>query len=131
MSQFQSGSEVPFIKSISITRDTLKQYSIVSGDPNPIHLDDDVAKKMGLPGVIAHGMLIAAMIAERAQLFVGNTYRLDLFECRFTAMTFPDDEIQIGGIIDAVTENEVVFKLFAKNQKLETVNQAKVKMIKN
>ena len=40
-----------------LTRADLVAYAEASGDPNPIHQDEDVARSVGLPGVIAHGML--------------------------------------------------------------------------
>src|SRR4051795_11817732 len=44
-------------KTYTLTRDTLVRYAAASGDFNPIHYRDDVATSVGLPGVIAHGML--------------------------------------------------------------------------
>ncbi|MEY3383545.1 MAG: hypothetical protein RLZZ212_132, partial [Actinomycetota bacterium] len=44
-------------KVFKITRDSLVRYAGASGDFNPIHYRDDVAKSVGLPGVLAHGML--------------------------------------------------------------------------
>ena len=54
---------------VTFTREQIADYAEASGDQNPIHLDDDFARSVGLPGVIAHGMLqmgIAATVASEA-----------------------------------------------------------------
>lgn len=54
--QIQVGDELPGLE-IKFTRDQLTAYAHASGDMNPIHLDEQVAKSVGLPDVISHGML--------------------------------------------------------------------------
>jgi acyl dehydratase len=51
-------------KVFTITRADLVRYAAASGDHNPIHQDDDVARSVGLPGVIAHGMYTMALAAR-------------------------------------------------------------------
>ena len=68
-------------------------YARASGDLNPIHLDDQFAKSVGLPGVIAHGMLqmsIAAVVAGKA---AGGAQRLRRLSCRFAGMVEPGDVV--------------------------------------
>ena len=48
----------------TVTRDDLVRYARASGDFNPIHQDEDVARSVGLPGVIAHGMFTMAIAAR-------------------------------------------------------------------
>ena len=48
----------------TITREDLVRYAEASGDHNPIHQDDDIARSVGLPGVIAHGMFTMALVAR-------------------------------------------------------------------
>lgn len=54
--KIQVGDELPGLE-IQFTRDQLTAYAYASGDMNPIHLDEQVAKSVGLPDVISHGML--------------------------------------------------------------------------
>ncbi len=66
-------------------------YARASGDMNPIHLDEKFARSVGLPGVIAHGMLqmsIAAVVAGNA---AGGPQRLCKLSCRFAGMVEPGD----------------------------------------
>ena len=92
----------------AITREQLKLYADASTDHNAIHLDDAVAKKAGLPGVIAHGMLTMAFMGEFLHsIEPGSPGRVRIAEmsCRFKAMTFPGDVITVSGSRngDAVT----------------------------
>lgn len=83
----------------AITVETLRAYAEASGDPNRIHLDEGAARAAGLPGIIAHGMLIAAYAAERARDFGRERGGLELrrFQCRFRAMTLLGDVVTISG----------------------------------
>jgi acyl dehydratase len=68
-------------------------YARASGDMNPIHLDEGFARSVGLPGVIAHGMLqmsIAAVVAAEA---AGGPQRLRKLSCRFAGMVEPGDTV--------------------------------------
>lgn len=51
-------------RTFEITRADLARYAEASGDTNPIHLDDEIARAVGLPGVIAHGMFTMALAAR-------------------------------------------------------------------
>ncbi|HTL12001.1 MAG TPA: MaoC/PaaZ C-terminal domain-containing protein [Bdellovibrionota bacterium] len=123
-----TASEVPFVSMIQVTRDHLRAYAAASGDNNPIHLDDAVAKANGLPGVIAHGMLTAGLMAERAQRWANehaSGKRLSGFHTRFRSMVFPGDEISIGGLARPGQSpggaDEVILELKARNQKGDIV----------
>ena len=129
-----TANEIPFILMDMITRDQLKAYAMASGDHNPIHLEDEVARSAGLTGVIAHGMLTAAFISERALQFAheGNAFhwRVSKINNRFRSMTFPGDAISVGGTVKNRTENEITVDLQAKNQKGETTTTGQVTLVK-
>jgi acyl dehydratase len=68
-------------------------YARASGDMNPIHLDERFARSVGLPGLIAHGMLqmgCAALVAGRA---AGGASRLRRLSCRFSGVVEPGDTV--------------------------------------
>jgi len=131
-----AGSVIPFQSSSPISREQLKAYADASGDFNPIHLDEEVAVKSGLPGIIAHGMLIAALIAERARKFVEEEsslkgFELIQFQTRFKAMTLLGDTPSIGGTVKDASEQGFLLELQAKNQRGEvtTVGTARFKKV--
>ena len=59
-----------------VTRADLVAYAEASGDHNPIHQDDEVARSVGLPGVIAHGMYTLALAARYVDEWVGQPGRI-------------------------------------------------------
>ncbi|MGN6409242.1 MAG: MaoC/PaaZ C-terminal domain-containing protein, partial [Curtobacterium sp.] len=59
-------------REVHITRDSLVRYAGASGDFNPIHYRDDVAASVGLPGVLAHGMLTMGLAVQPVAEWLGD-----------------------------------------------------------
>ena len=78
---------------VTFTEEQIAAYAEASGDRNPIHLDDEVARSVGLPGVIAHGMLQMGLLARVA----GEAGRLTRLSCRFSGMVRPGDTVTFRG----------------------------------
>jgi acyl dehydratase len=70
--------------SFEITRDSLVRYAGASGDFNPIHYRDDVAQSVGLPGVLAHGMLTMGLAVQPVIDWIGDAARVVDYGVRFT-----------------------------------------------
>ncbi|HEY8761678.1 MAG TPA: MaoC/PaaZ C-terminal domain-containing protein [Candidatus Dormibacteraeota bacterium] len=104
-----------------VTRDQIAAYAEASGDRNPIHLDDDAARAAGLPGVIAHGMLGMAQLANFVVAFAGDHRRLRRLRCRFSGMVLPGDTITFTGRVVGEEDGLVSLELNAENQKGERV----------
>lgn len=71
-------------REMHLTRDTLVRYAGASGDFNPIHYRDDVAQSVGLPGVLAHGMLTMAAAASPVAEWLGSAGSVRDYQVRFT-----------------------------------------------
>lgn len=71
-------------KNYSVTRDSLVRYAGASGDFNPIHYRDDVAASVGLPGVLAHGMLTMGISIEPVVAWLGDAGKVIEYGVRFT-----------------------------------------------
>ena len=71
-------------KVFKITRDSLVRYAGASGDFNPIHYRDDVAKSVGLPGVLAHGMLTMGASISPVIAWAGSPAAVVDYSVRFT-----------------------------------------------
>jgi acyl dehydratase len=78
---------------VTFTKEQIAAYAEASGDHNPIHLDDDFARNVGLPGVIAHGMLQMGLMATVAADAAGGGTRLRRLSCRFAGMVLPGDTV--------------------------------------
>lgn len=104
-----------------VTRDQIRAYAEASGDGNPIHLDDEAARAAGLPGVIAHGMLGMAQLANFVVGWAGDHRRLRRLRCRFAGMVEPGDLITFTGRIVGVEGGLVRLELSAHNQRGDKV----------
>jgi acyl dehydratase len=71
-------------RTFELSRDTLVRYAGASGDFNPIHYRDDVAASVGLPGVIAHGMLTMGLAVQPVVDWAGGPDRVADYQVRFT-----------------------------------------------
>jgi acyl dehydratase len=70
--------------SFEINRGSLVRYAGASGDFNPIHYRDDVAQSVGLPGVLAHGMLTMGLAVQPVIDWIGDAARVVDYGVRFT-----------------------------------------------
>ncbi len=70
--------------SAPVTRQVLRDYAAASGDDNVIHQDEEVAKAVGLPDVIAHGMLTMALAGRVVTQFAGDPGRVEVLRVRFS-----------------------------------------------
>ena len=94
----------------SITRDSLVRYAGASGDFNPIHYRDDVATSVGLPGVLAHGMLTMGFAIQPVVDWIGDSGRVLDYQVRFTRPVLVDAVIgasvtvvaKVGSVDDGV-----------------------------
>lgn len=68
----------------ALSRDSLVRYAGASGDFNPIHYRDDVAQSVGLPGVLAHGMLTMGLAVQPVVEWIGDPGRVVDYQVRFT-----------------------------------------------
>ncbi len=71
-------------REVRFSRDSLVRYAGASGDFNPIHYRDDVATSVGLPGVIAHGMLTMGAAVQPVADWAGDPARVVDYQVRFT-----------------------------------------------
>lgn len=71
-------------REVHLTRASLVAYANASGDQNPIHQDDEVAAAVGLPGVIAHGMLTMGLAVQPVVDWLGDPGRVVDYQVRFT-----------------------------------------------
>ncbi|MFI6783667.1 MaoC family dehydratase [Micromonospora sp. NPDC050276] len=93
-----------------VTRADLVRYAGASGDFNPIHWSDRISTKVGLPGVIAHGMFTMALVGRAITTWAGSPAAVVDYGVRFTRpVVVPDDdqgtEIEVTARVREVTED--------------------------
>jgi acyl dehydratase len=99
------GTELPSLVKGPITREHLKAYAAASGDPNPMHLDDELARSAGHPGVFAHGMLSMGWLGQLLvqATGVGSVRRM---KTRFARLTWPGEVITCRGRITRIVDDD-------------------------
>ena len=99
LSELREGMALPEITKI-VTQRNINLYAEASRDFNPVHLNEDFARKAGLDGTIAHGMLILAYVSEMLTSAFGLMWltggKLDV---RFKAPAHPGETITVSGKI--------------------------------
>jgi acyl dehydratase len=104
-------------RSVTFTKEQIAAYAEASGDHNPIHLDDDFARSVGLPGLIAHGMLQMGAMATVAADAAGGPDKLRRMSVRFGGMVVPGDTVTFT----AEPAGEGKLELRAVNQRGDAV----------
>ena len=108
------GQEIGSIE-ILLTRDSLVRYAGASGDFNPIHYRDDIAKAVGLDGVLAHGMLTMGAAVQVAVDWVGDPGRILDYGVRFTKPVFVDATdgavLKVNGKIGEIDAENLVVRI--------------------
>jgi len=105
------GQELPSW-SYKVVREDLVKYATASGDGNPIHQDEQFAKSVGLPDVIAHGMHTMGRMGQYITDWSGDAGAVELFKTRFSAMVVvPADggnTVTVAGTVAEKLEGERV-----------------------
>jgi acyl dehydratase len=101
-------------RTFAITRADLVAYAEAAGDPNPIHQDEEVARSVGLPGVIAHGMLTLGLVGRAVDEWTGGAEVVEL-GCKFTQpVVVPAEgaaEVVVAGTVKTVADGLVTLAL--------------------
>lgn len=102
----------------TLTRDNLVRYAGASGDFNPIHYRDDFAQSVGLPGVLAHGMLTMGVAGSLATDWLGTAGHVVDFQSRFTRPVPVDAEtgavVTVSATVGALDEEARTARLDLK-----------------
>ncbi|HEX6936945.1 MAG TPA: MaoC family dehydratase [Actinomycetes bacterium] len=112
LADVEVGTELP-AQTFPVRRADLVRYAGASGDFNVIHWNERVAKSVGLPDVIAHGMLTMALAARVVTDWAGDPARVVEYGVRFTRpVPVPDDDtgaaIEVAGVVAAILEDRKV-----------------------
>jgi acyl dehydratase len=90
------GQEV-FSASKVVKREDVKAYADASGDQNPLHQDDEFARSVGFPGIIAHGMFSMAHLVTALKDWVGDPAALRSIKVQFRAVVYMDETLVARG----------------------------------
>jgi acyl dehydratase len=105
------------------------RYAGASGDFNPIHIDPEFAKAVGLPGNILHGLYMMALVARaNASLADGDPRALKRLSVEFRGMGIPETEIVVSGEIKKVDGDRVFTECVAKQGDTRVIRNAEAEV---
>jgi acyl dehydratase len=105
------------------------RYAGASGDFNPIHIDPEFAKAVGLPGNILHGLYSMGLVARaNAALAGGDPRALRRLSVQFRGMGMPEQEIVVSGTVKAVDGNRVVVDTVAAQGENQIIRNAEAEL---
>ncbi len=112
-----------------LDRDLLKRYADASGDQNPIHQNEEFAVSVGLPNVIAHGMLTMALVGKYLSDFAGGSTKVVEFGARFTKpVIVPADEkvdLTVTATVAEIADGKISLTLSATSAGVKVLGMAK------
>jgi acyl dehydratase len=125
----EEGQQLPE-QTFRVTRADLVRYARASGDDNPIHQSDEVARSVGLPGVIAHGMYTMALAARALQAWAGRVDAVVEYGVRFTKpVVVPEGdtgvEVVVGGVVRKVADGKAEVDLTVTSRGEKVLAQAR------
>lgn len=88
----------------TVTQEQINAYADASGDHNPIHVDPEFARAVGLPGTIAHGLLDMAILTEAVARWAGGYEQVASVACRFSKPLLPGQSVTCTGRVISVDD---------------------------
>jgi acyl dehydratase len=128
LKDLNEGDAIPELK---VTPDKYlpHRYAGASGDFNPIHIDPEFAKAVGLPGNILHGLWMMAQVARgNAALAGGDPRALKRLSVQLRGMGFPEQELVVSGTVAEVAEGRVVIDTVAAQGDNQVIRNAQAEL---
>ncbi len=122
------GADLPE-KIFYLDREMLKRYADASGDQNPIHQNEEFALSVGLPNVIAHGMLTMALVGKYVADFAGGSAKVVEFGARFTKPVIVPAgqkvDLTVTATVAEISEGKISLTLSATSAGVKVLGMAK------
>jgi acyl dehydratase len=127
-SELKAGDSIPEFR---VTPDKYlpHRYAGASGDFNPIHIDPEFARAVGLPGNILHGLWMMAQVARgNAQLADGDPRALKRLSVQFRGMGFPEQELVVSGTVKEAGNGRVLIDTVAAQGENQVIRNAQAEL---
>lgn len=134
MNNIQVGTELPE-RVFYLDRELLKRYADASGDQNPIHQDETFAINVGLPNVIAHGMLTMGLVGKYASDWAGGSAQVKEFSARFTKPVIVPEGVKVDLTVSAsigeiLADGSIRLDLIASSAGIKVLGMARAVVAK-
>jgi acyl dehydratase len=123
----EAGDALPELK-VTPDRYLTVRYAGASGDFNPIHIDDDFARQVGLPGKILHGLWTMAQVARAQTEAAGGPHALRGLAVQFRGVGLPEREITVTGTVQEAGDGVAVVHTVAEQDGKAIIRNAEARL---
>jgi acyl dehydratase len=127
MAQLEVGAQIPELK-VTPDRYLTTRYAGASGDFNPIHVDEEFARSVGLPGRILHGLWTMAQVARAQTEAAGGPEHLKRLSVQFRGMGVPEQEVVVRGSVREVADGRIVVDTVAEQAGAQIIRNAEAEL---
>jgi acyl dehydratase len=127
MAELQAGQQIPEVR-ITPDRYLTVRYAGASGDFNPIHIDEDFARAVGLPGRILHGLWTMAQVARAQTQAAGGPEHLKRLAVQFRGMGVPEQEVTVSGTVRELADGRAIVDTVAEQAGSQIIRNAEAEL---
>jgi acyl dehydratase len=127
MAELSEGQQIPEVR-VTPDRYVTVRYAGASGDFNPIHIDEEFARTVGLPGRILHGLWTMAQVARAQTDAAGGPERLKRLSVQFRGMGMPEQEVVVSGTVREVADGRAVVDTVAEQAGKQIIRNAEAEL---
>jgi acyl dehydratase len=127
MGNLQVGSEIPELR-VTPDKYLTARYAGASGDFNPIHIDEEFARAVGLPGRILHGLWTMAQVARAQTEAAGGPQHLKRLSVQFRGMGVPEQEVVVKGTVRELRDGRFILDTVAEQADKQIVRNAEAEL---
>ena len=128
MADLQVGTPIPEVR-VTPDRYLTARYAGASGDFNPIHIDEEFARAVGLPGRILHGLWTMAQVARAQTEAAGGPEHLKRLSVQFRGMGLPEQEVVVSGTVREADGGTVVVETVAEQAGNQIIRNAEAELV--
>jgi acyl dehydratase len=123
----KAGDQIPELR-VTPDKFLTVRYAGASGDFNPIHIDEEFAQAVGLPGRILHGLWTMAQVARAQTEAAGGPEHLKRLSVQFRGMGRPEQEILVSGTVREAGDGRVLIDTVAEQADKQIVRNAEAEL---
>src|SRR6184192_2947399 len=127
MAALEVGGAIPEV-TVTPDRYITARYAGASGDFNPIHIDEEFAKSVGLPGRILHGLWTMAQVARAQADAAGGPEHLKRLSVQFRGMGMPEQEVVVSGKVREAADGCVIVETVAEQSGNQIIRNAEAEL---
>jgi len=127
MADLEAGSKIPEVR-VTPDKYLTARYAGASGDFNPIHIDEEFARAVGLPGRILHGLWTMAQVARAQTEAAGGPERLKRLKVQFRGMGLPEQEVVVSGTVREVANGRAIVDTVAEQSGSQIIRNAEAEL---